>query len=257
MLRNMQHRTRQREWLRPFHEVPRPAARVVCFPHAGGSATTFAPWAPAMPPEIALYGVQYPGRGDRLGEPMVETVREMSSSVAAELLRMDPTPCALFGHSLGALVAYETAVLLRDRGREPRHLFVSGSAAPPLAGGGRTHQESDEQFWATVCGLGGTDPEIAANDELRELMLPILRSDIRASEVYRPAAAGRRPLSCPVRCYHGDGDRTVDPAPLAAWGEITTGAFTTRVRPGSHFHITVNPTELADDVVNSLRRHSS
>jgi pyochelin biosynthesis protein PchC len=252
MLGRMQHRVRRRDWLRPFNEATRPAVKLVCFPHAGGSATAFAPWAPAMPPEIALYGVQYPGRGDRLGEPPVETVKEMSSCVAAELLRTDTTPYALFGHSLGALVAYETAVLLRDRGREPRHLFASGSAAPPFAGGGETHRESDERFWATVCGLGGTDPEIAVNDELRELMLPVLRADIRASELYRPATTERRPLSCPVRCYHGEGDRTVDLTPLAEWGKTTTGTFTTHVRPGAHFHITVNPTELAEDVTSHL-----
>lgn len=227
---------------------------LVCFPQAGGSATTFSAWAPVMPPEISLFGVQYPGRGDRLGEPAVETVRELSSCVAAELLRADPTPYALFGHSLGALVAYETAALLHARGQPPLHLFVSGSAAPPLAGGGETHREPDERFWITVCALGGTDPEIAAHDELRELMLAALRADIRASELYRPATPPRPPLPCPVHCYHGKDDPTVDPTHLTAWANTTTGPFTTHLRPGGHFHPTENPTDLAAHVTSHLTR---
>jgi surfactin synthase thioesterase subunit len=177
-----------------------------------------------MPPETSLYGVQYPGRGDRLGEPAVEAVREMSACVAAELLRAAPAPYALFGHSLGG------PGRLRDRGPAPR---PRQALQPPLR-----------------LRLGGADPESAAHDELRELMLPALRADIRASELYRPTTPPHPPRPCPVRCYHGKDD----PTHFTAWADTTTGPFTTHLHPGGHFHPTGNPTDLVTDVTSHLTR---
>ncbi|MCP3820197.1 alpha/beta fold hydrolase [Streptomyces sp. A3M-1-3] len=241
-------RIRERGWVRSLTAVEHPDLRVVCFPHSGGSATAFGAWATAMPPGVELLAVQYPGRGDRFGEPCMDDLPAMAGQAAAELLRLPPADCVLFGHSLGALVAYETALVLRDAGKEPRRLCASATSAPGLCGGGRLHLAPDDEFWATLCELGGIEPGIAEHAELRELLLPTLRSDLTAHENYRPDP-GARPLSCPVSCYHGEGDPLVDEPRLKAWAGVTSGDFTLRVRPGGHFHVTTDAAELVADVV--------
>ncbi|GAA2700006.1 thioesterase II family protein [Nonomuraea recticatena] len=242
-------RTWEQRWLRSLTAVERPGLSVVCFPHSGGSAGFFAEWAPALPPAVRLLAVQYPGRGDRFREPPVGDVRTMAAGAAAELLETAwETPCVLFGHSLGALVAYETALALREAGVEPLRLCVSSSPPPELAAGGRTHLGADEEFWTTLCELGGIDADIAGNTELRSVLLPMLRSDVRASETYRPRP-GTAPLSCAVRCYHGDGDPLVEEATQPEWARVTTGDFALRVRPGGHFHLRQDLAGLVADTV--------
>ncbi|WP_329791958.1 thioesterase domain-containing protein [Lentzea sp. DG1S-22] len=229
-----------------------PDVRVVCFPHSGGSARSFAAWAEYVPPHTELVGVQYPGRGDRFAEAPAHDVRQMAAGIATELLRGDTGKLVFFGHSLGALVAYETAVMLRDAGAPPQLLMVSGSPAPHRAGGGTTHQLDDEALWATVCALGGVEPAVADDPELRDILLPTLRADIRASELYAPKAVTPA-LSCPIRCYHGVGDPLVDRAELGQWSAYTTARFSVRSRDGAHFHVWVDPAELVADVLEDTR----
>lgn len=248
----MMSRIRERGWVRSLTAVDRPDVRVVCFPHSGGSATAFSEWSTAAPPGVSLTAVQYPGRGDRFGEPSMDDVVAMAGRAAAELLRLPASDCVLFGHSLGALVAYETALVLRDAGEEPRELCVSAALPPGVAGGGSIHLAPDDEFWAKLCGLGGIEPGIAESAELRELLLPTLRSDLRAHANYRPRP-GIRPLSCPVRCYHGVGDPLVDEARLGEWARVSSGEFTLSVRPGGHFHVATDVAGLVADVVRQGR----
>jgi pyochelin biosynthetic protein PchC len=157
----------------------------------------------------------------------------------------------LFGHSLGALVAYETARVLQDNGRPAHHLFVSGAEAPSLAGGGTTHRVTDEELWSALRDLGGIDPDVADDAELRDLLLPALRADITLNETYRPAP-GPEPLHCQVRCYHNTEDPLVDGARLGAWAAVGTGRFSMRAWPGGHFRFVADPAELVTDIVAAL-----
>jgi pyochelin biosynthetic protein PchC len=175
----------------------------------------------------------------------------MAARAAAGLARLDPLSCALFGHSLGALVAYETARALRDAGRPPRHLLVSGAAPPKYAGGGRTHLASDGNLWSAVRALGALEPEIAEDDELADILLPALRADISAHERYRPRP-GIVPLACPVRCYYGACDPLVDRDLLAGWADVSTGAFTLEARPGAHFYLFEDANGLAAEVMGAV-----
>lgn len=225
--------------------------RLVCFPHSGGTAAVYRAWAPVVPAGVELLAVQYPGRADRFSDPPAADIAEMGAQVAAELLRRPPARCALFGHSLGALVAYETARALQDRGSPVHCLFVSGAAAPSLAGGGVTHQLNDEEFWATVAGLGGIEPEIASEPELQELLLPVLRSDITLHETYQPAPEAG-PLGCPVRAYYHTDDPIVDADRVIAWAEVSAGEFSTRAWPGGHFQLLTDPAELVADIVGAM-----
>ncbi|MFF8413730.1 thioesterase II family protein [Streptomyces omiyaensis] len=241
-------RLRERGWIRTLAPVEDPAVRLVCFPHSGGSATAFHGWTGALPPGVALAGVQYPGRGDRFGEQLVDDVAEMAGRVVAELLRLPPAEHVLFGHSLGALVAYETAMLLRDMGAEPRRLCASACLPPGAMKNRDVHLAPDDEFWAALGALGGIDPGIIENAEMRELFTPTLRSDLRAHAQYRPRG-GTTSLSCPVSCYHGDGDPLVDEERMAGWAGVTSGPYTLRVRPGGHFHVSGDVAGLVADVL--------
>ncbi|MBL1097912.1 thioesterase II family protein [Streptomyces coffeae] len=241
-------RMREQGWIRSLVTVEAPAVRLVCFPHSGGSASAFADWATALPPEVELVAVQYPGRGDRFVEQLVDDVAEMASHAVAELLRLPTCDDVLFGHSLGALVAYESALLLRDMGEQPRMLCASACLPPGHMKNREVHAAPDDEFWATLYALGGIDPGIAENEELRELLLPTLRSDLRAHATYRPCS-GTKPLSCPVSCYHGVGDPMVDEALLGEWADVTSGEFRLRVRPGGHFHVGTDIAGLVSDIL--------
>lgn len=241
-------RLRERGWIRTLTAVEDPVVRLVCFPYSGGSATAFHAWAAALPPGVELIAVQYPGRGDRFAEQLVDDVAEMAGRVVAELLRLPSLDQVLFGHSLGALVAYETAMLLRDMGGEPQRLCASACLPPGRMKNRDVHLAPDDEFWAALCALGGIDPGIAENAEMRELLTPTLRSDLRAHAQYRPRA-GTTPLSCPVSCYHGDGDPLVDEKQMTEWAGVTSGASTLRVRPGGHFHMSTDVAGLVSGVL--------
>jgi pyochelin biosynthesis protein PchC len=239
---------RERGWIRTLVTGNAATLRLVCFAHSGGSATAFHGWAAAVPPGVELLAVQYPGRSDRIADPLVDDVVEMAGHVAAELYRLPDRDQVLFGHSLGAVVAYETALLLRDRGREPRMLCLSSSLPPGQMANRSIHTAPDEEFWDELCALGGIDPAVAQDLELRELVTPAIRSDLRAHATYRPRADAK-PLSCPVRCFHGVGDPLVDEQRLPEWAAVTSGEFTLRIRPGGHFHVTENVPGLIADIV--------
>ncbi|MEU8501926.1 alpha/beta fold hydrolase [Streptomyces lavendulae] len=246
-------RIQERAWVRSVIAGDPLGVRVVCFPHSGGSGNAFGEWAAAVPPRVSLMAVQYPGRGDRFGEPPVDDVAAMAGCVAAELLRLPPGDHVLFGHSLGALVAYETALLLRDAGEEPLALCVSAALPPGCMNNQGVHLAPDDEFWATLCALGGIEPAVAENAELRDLLLPVIRSDLRAHATYRPRP-GTCLLSCPVRGYYGAGDPLVEQTEMAGWGSVTSGGFTGAVRPGGHFHVATDVAGLVADVLSQGRK---
>lgn len=241
------------EFLRNLNTVRNATGRLVCFPYSGGSADSFRGWAELTPPGIQLTAVQYPGRADRFAEPAAVGIRGTAALVAAELLGLPASPLILFGHSLGALVAYETAVTLRDAGRPPTRLCVSGSPAPEDAGGGTVHRLPDAGLWAAVRAFGTIDAQLADNEEFRDLVLPALRADVTANETYAPRA-GTAPLPCPVRCYYSPEDPLANGERIRSWSAYTAGEFTVRARPGGHFHLRVDPRGLVEDVVAADRR---
>jgi surfactin synthase thioesterase subunit len=247
-------------WIRPLNEVADPAARVVCLPHSGGSAGSYRAWTSAMPADVQLFAVQYPGGGDRAAATPPAGVAGMSGHIAEELLRLGPRALAgyaLFGHRVGALIAYETALTMRDRGFPPTCLYVSGSAAPGGPRGDRaSHEAGDRELWSSICALGGIDPAIAGNRELCELLLPALRAGVGGARSYRPSPRAH-PLPCPVRCYYSPGDPLSSEADMAAWSATTTGPFSTRERPGGHFHLWTDTDGLVRDILSVLPRRAA
>jgi surfactin synthase thioesterase subunit len=226
----------RRGYVRRFHAADDPAVRLACFPHAGGSASYYFPVSRTLCGPVEVLAMQYPGRLDRLAEPHIGDVCELAEGIADDLSAWYDRPLALFGHSLGATVAFEVARLLQSRGTGPLALFVSGCQAPSRQRRDeRVHLADDAHLMAVLERLGGTDPAVLADEDLARALLPTIRSDYRAAETYRyrPGA----PLRCPITVLNGDRDPQVSAEDATAWVQHTTARCRLRWYPGGHFYL--------------------
>ncbi|MEU3777050.1 alpha/beta fold hydrolase [Streptomyces sp. NPDC032472] len=236
-------------WIRRFHPAPEAAKRLVLMPHAGGSASFFFPTSRALAPAVDVLAVQYPGRQDRRGEACVDDLDTLADLVTAELLPWTDRPLALFGHSLGAALAFEVARRLEEHGTVPLTLFVSGRRSPGDRRGEAVHLLDDDALLAAVKELGGTELP-PPDEELLRLALPSLRSDYKAVETYVPRPGP--PLRTPVVALTGDKDPKVTPAEAARWAQYTTAPFTVRVFDGGHFYLVRQPARVLEVLRETL-----
>lgn len=223
-------------WVRRFHPAPGAAVRLVCLPHAGGSASFFFPVSKALAPAVEVLAIQYPGRQDRRHEPGVVDLHELADRIFAALRPLTSLPLALFGHSMGAVLAHEIALRMKDAGLPaPVALFASGRRAPSRHRDERIHQQPDARVVAELRMLSGTHASVLADPEVLAMIMPAIRSDYRAVETYRPVP-GRR-LDCPVTVLTGDADPRVLVEEAEAWKDHTTGPTELHVLPGGHFFL--------------------
>jgi len=218
---------------------------LVCCPHAGGTAEFFRGWPRCFSPAVQVVAVQYPGHGDRLGEPSLTDVQVLSSELAAEVERLLAGKLILFGHSYGAAIAYEVAVRLTNQGSPPHAIVISARVAPHHEIGGTVHLRDDAALWNEMVRLGGTPPSIAADAEWREALTPSLRADFRASETYRPS---RGRLPCPLTVMLGEDDDGLPRAAVGAWQEYTQSQFAVREFSGAHFYLVDHVADIAAEV---------
>ena len=227
-------------WLRrigaPNHGAPNhgeTAIRLVCFPHAGGAASFFSSW-DALLPGAELYAVRYPGRAERINEPCATDLRVLAASIAEAIAGQGwAGPVALFGHSLGAVIALETARTLDALGRPAAHLFASGSRNAALPE--QDEHEADADDAVQLLELGGTPAELTADPEFLEVVLPYIQADTRLFHGYQHRA--EPVLSCPVTTIAGDVDMHADRRP---WHQLTW-SLTEHVVPGHHFYLLDQP----------------
>ncbi|MEH2537030.1 MULTISPECIES: thioesterase II family protein [unclassified Bradyrhizobium] len=229
--------------------------RLLCLPYSGGSAMFYARWRRLLPSWIDVYPVEWPGRGARMDEPLATDPHALAWQLAAELHAQLDAPYALFGHSLGALIAFELAHFLRDRGAPaPAILFASGAEAPAVRDGSKWRLPlSDEALLKELRDLQGTPDEALSNAELMRSALPVLRADFLmcGAYVYRR----RHPLSCPVHVFGGADDETSRES-LQAWQQETSAEFTLHTLPGHHFFIHTQQAELLGLIGSALARRS-
>ncbi len=215
---------------------PRAALRLFCFPYAGGGATVFRRWPASLPDSVEVCAVRLPGREGRLREPAVDRLAPLLDMLASALLPALDRPFAFFGHSMGALTAFELARRLRRDGWPgPRHLFVSGRIAPHLRRAQCWHTLPDPQLLAELRRLGGTPRQVLEHPELMRMLLPMLRADFAVLETYvhHPEA----PLDCPISAFGGLEDEVAKREQIEEWAAHTRAEFRLRMLPGNHFFL--------------------
>jgi len=224
-----------------------------CFPHAGAGASTYRSWLNTVP-GVTVVPLQPPGREARLREAPYQRMEPLVAELAAVVSEAaGDRPYAFWGHSLGALVAFETLRALRRRGDvEPVRLVVSGCAAP--------HQRFDDgppvtgmtpaQLVAMLRRLGGTPDWLLADPELLEMIMPAIRADFEVKETYRYDAEPA--LSTPLTVLSSMGDPRASDAAQARWQELTTGSFTKRTVLGGHFALFEQPERTTQYLLEAL-----
>jgi surfactin synthase thioesterase subunit len=210
----------------------------VAFPHAGGSATCFFPLSGALSPDVDVLAIQYPGRQDRRKEDNVEDLLTLADLIVPEVLPYADRPLALYGHGMGATVAFEVAVRLAAAQVVPGLLLVTGRRAPSSSRDERIHSCSDADFVREVKGLGSTDSRLFDDPQTLKMILPGLRSDYRATELYR--YRDTPPLECPIVALIGEDDPMVTEEEALLWGTHTAAGLTVSVMSGDHFFINEN-----------------
>ena len=222
-------------WLRRYHTAPDAAHRLVCLPHAGGSASYFFGVARNLAPAVDVLAAQYPGRQDRRTEPCVATVTELADLLAAQVAGVADKPLSLFGHSMGAVLAFEVASRLEADGVRPHSIIVSGRRAPDTVRDECVHLRDDDGLIAEIQSLSGTDTKVMQDEEILRMVLPSIRNDYRAVETYRGEPG--RTVAAPIHALIGDSDPKATVDEVRRWAEHTTGAFALKVFPGGHFYL--------------------
>lgn len=247
---------------------PRPNSlarlRLFCFPVAGGNPSSFAAWPDALPDDIEVCAIQFPGRLQRMSEAPYTRMPLAIASLERAVLPYLDLPYAIFGTCTGSFAGYELAQrLVRMHHAAPSHLIVSCCRAPHLPDrDAPIHALAEDALWEELERLGGTPSIVTENPEIKGLLSPLLRADFELAETYR--YRDMPPLYCPITALAGRDDRIVTRAENGAWAEHTTGGFALQTLPGGHYLldgatdavIAAVTTALAVDTVTGSAAHA-
>ncbi len=238
-------------WLMMSRTICQPKLKLFCFPFAGGGASVFRLWMRLLPPEMQVCAVQLPGRESRIRERAFNQMQPLVLAATEALIPYLDGPYAFFGHSMGAILAFEIARRLRILGkRGPNLLIPSASCAPQIP---RklpvTFNLPEDKLVLELRELQGTHAEVLEHREIMQVLLPLLRSDFEAIETYSYQEG--QPLECPIFSIGGAEDADIGIEDLNAWRVQTSGEFSACVLPGNHFFL-LNDHEL---VVQTILEH--
>jgi len=236
--------------LRRLGGPPRPLARVVMFTWCGAGASAYRRLAAELGAHLETHAVQLPGREDRFREPHLRRMDTLAGQLADEIAALADRPLLLFGHSMGALVAYEVARRLEQtHGVQPRALIASGHGAPdhasaPLSSEARMrwHTADDSALIANIARIGGTPPELLRDGEMLRTLVPTMRADYEILETYEHRAGPA--LACPIVACAGVADREVSLDGMAGWARFSADPGPLLWFPGDHFYLNTRPAEL-------------
>lgn len=229
--------------------------RLFCFPFAGGSASAFHRWAD-FGPSVEVLAVQYPGRETRFTEPPERRLSTLVERLGTAVLPLLDRPFAFFGYSLGAVVSLHLAYWLRRAGAPaPQGVIMAASTPPKLWRPRGTHTLSDEELIAELRRYGAAPPQVLANRELMELLLPMVRADFEMLETY--PLLDEAPLSVPMAVWGGTQDSHPSPQALETWRDYTSQEFTSHLLPGGHFFMLSAAEAMREEMERTLIRWSA
>lgn len=240
-------------WLRTFRSAPGAQIRLICFPPAGGTASFFRDWGRWVPDGWEVAAVCYPGREHRIDEPDAVSMADLVGQVAEALAPSMAMPTVFFGHSMGASVAHEVAVLLAGQLVAPVALFLSGRPAPDRLRPFNRTGLTDEKLLGVLGELGGISEEILRDPDLRDVIVPPIRSDYHLLEAYaNESKAGA--VDVPIVAYYGDGDSSVNADDIQGWERFTSADCDVAVFPGGHFYLIPGQAVVVQDIVRRVAR---
>jgi medium-chain acyl-[acyl-carrier-protein] hydrolase len=240
-------------WFEVYSTREQVKLKMFCFPYAGGMALMFKKWGDFLPPNVQVIPVELPGRGARLHEPPFVSLPDLIKELEVVIWPLLDKPFVFFGHSMGAVIAFELARSLRRKyGREPEALFVAGRRAPQVPNSEPiTYDLPHDEFMEALIKLDGTPREVIEHAELMALMTPLLRADFQLVQTYEYLAGA--PLQCPIIVYGGVEDFETPPEKLLPWKEVTGSRSILHMVPGDHFFVRSSQTQLLDLLSRELR----
>lgn len=237
-------------WIKRYPASAPGAGATLVFPHAGGAALAYRSFGTALAAAGSdSYVLQYPQRGDRLTHPAQATVGELAADLFAAGDWAGLGPLRLFGHCMGAVVAFEFARVAEQHGVDVAALWVSASEAPSTVADAPDLPMAESEILAEMVDLGGTDAQLLADDDFVELLLMAVRADYAAFNRYACDAQIR--IGADIHTLGGASDQRIDEGMLRRWEEHTSGAFTVSMFDGGHFYINDHTAEVAE-LVNAL-----
>ncbi|MDM8514686.1 alpha/beta fold hydrolase [Desulfobacterales bacterium HSG16] len=240
--RNNEHKSSQYEEIQLF-----------CIPFAAGTAYSYRDIESRLDSRIKPVGIDLPGHGRKMGQPLFTDIGKIFDHVFTEIKKqLNNRPFAIFGHSMGATLTYLMAKKLRDENMpQPLHLFVSGRQGPPVPSKEKgIHLLPDAQFLDKVIELGGISDEVAGEQELIELFLPILKADYHAITTYEYDKKAK-PLDIPITAMIGTIENFT-PEEATTWQEVTSRPLDLKKFLGHHFFIFDHCQDIADIISKKL-----
>jgi surfactin synthase thioesterase subunit len=229
-------------WVRSRSTAEHPI-RLFCFPYAGSGPSVFNDWPAFMGPSYEICALSLPGRGARLHEPSLRSLDEIISTVHENIQSLLDVPFIFFGHSMGALIAFELCRRLhREHNRLPRVLYVSGARSPQTPWERITYNLPKDEFIAEVLRLNGIPDELAREKPFVEMLLPTLRADFQVCQTYTFIPGERLPI--PIHVFSGTDDPDVLESQLKGWADHTSQVCSLMLIKGDHFFINTSPREV-------------
>ena len=231
---------------------------LLCFPFAGAGASFFRPWKDLVRGRFEVMPIQLPGREKRFVEEPYRDVAQAIEGVLPDVLKqIEGYPrVAIFGHSMGAILAYELARRLVETAAVGVELLVvSGSPGPWHGREQRATGLDDEAFLARVREFAGYSHAALSNPDMRAMLLPVFRADVELHENYQPSSD--QPLAVPILSVRGASDEIVSAKQIAQWQQATNESFSVVELSGGHMYLTETPAQLLDVIEKTLAVHKS
>ena len=243
------------EWFSYSKTNPQARMRLFCFPYAGGGALSYRAWSEAVPAQIDIRPIQLPGRENRFNEKPYTEIQPLVHALSAAIRPYLDLPFAFFGHSMGALLAFELAKKLgADGPAAPHHLFISSRRGPDIPGPSPPlYTLSKSKLVDMLKSFGGIPDLILKEPEILDFFLPTLKADLYLSES-SPFEKGAR-IDVPITAFGGLQDLFTSIAELDAWRKHTLQEFRLKIFPGGHFYMREHARALLKEISHTLAKH--